>query len=359
MYFNIENILYLYSFVALALIIYNIRELFLINREKEKREYLVNKYNEEIKNKILSLKEEKQIDESYINILAKELGKVDNLLAFRDAMVKNKDDRYIRLYKDIIYDSFVELSLHYSKKNDMEKALFVYIIGVMEIERENSRRLDNIIINFLKNPSVYLVENTIKAFIKLGHKDSLIKTLNILNFNGIYHNEKLVSDGLLEYRGNKLDLAKELWEYRNEWMVSYVIAVIKFIRMIGCDFKEEFYNALKNENLNIEIKLELIRYFGKFKYDKVLDYMIDLFEKEDKVDRNFLIVISTVLSSYPSKRTIEILKKGMTNSNWYIRNNSCSSFLSLKPSQDDINDILNGKDRYAKEALLYQLEKGD
>ena len=357
MHFRIEYVLYFYSLISIALVFYNIRYVFHKSKEDERHEALVNKYIKEYDKEIISLKKNKDINKKYYKKLIKELRKVNNLLAFHDFIMLKRKVEDSEIYGEFIYDVFLELSIFYNRKSDMEKALFVHMVGHLNIEKDDSRSLDNRIINFLEKPSVYLVENTISAFIILGHKDSLIKTLNILNFKKVYHNEKLISDGLLEYKGNKLELAKELWEYRREWMVPYVISIIKFIRVIGSDFKEQFYYALTQENLHIEIKIELIRYFGKIKYDKVLDYLLEVFESKEDIDTNFLIVASTVLSNYPSRRTIEVLKRNMTNSNWYIRNNSCASFLSLNPSQEDINDILNGDDRYGKETLLYQLEK--
>ena len=359
MYFTIENILYFYSFISIALILYNIKYVFLKKKEEKKHTYLVNKYIKEYDKNIILLKENKCINKKYYRRLIKELKKINNLLAFEVSIISKKNTEYFEIYRNFLYDVFLELAVFYKKKSDMEKGLFVYIIGNINIERVDSRTLDNRIINLLEEPSVYLVENTLKTFIRLGHKDSLIKALKILNFKRIYHNEKLISDGLLEYKGDKLDLAEELWEYRSEWMVSYVVSIIKFIRTVSDDFKEEFYYALISENLDIEIKIELIRYFGKVKYNKVLDYLLEIIETEENIDRNFLIVATTVLSNYPSKRTIEVLKRGMTDSNWYIRNNSCASFLSLNPSEKDINDILNGDDKYAKDILVYQLEKGE
>lgn len=359
MYFKIENVLYFYSFVSISLILYNIIYIYSKNKAEEKHNYLVSKYINEYEKNIIILKQEDNINKNYYKKLKRELRKVNNLLAFSDAMSQKKYTEDFKIYKKFIYDIFLDLYILYNKKTDMEKALFVYIVGNLKIEKEENRILDKRIINFLEKPSVYLVENIIKAFIVLGHKESLIQSLNILNFNKIYHNEKLISDGLLEYTGDKSELSRELWEYRHDWMIPYVISIIKFIKSIGCDFKEEFYNALTKEELDIEIKLELIRYFGKIKYDKVLDYLLDLIENDENIDNNLHIVIAITLSNYPSQRTINALKNGMKNSNWYIRNNSCVSFLALNPSQRDINDILNGNDKYAKDTLLYQLEKGD
>lgn len=359
MYFTIEGALYFYSLVSIAVIFYDLKYILSRNKENEKHDFLVNKYIKEYNESVKLIKENKNINKKYNKKLVKELRVVKNLLAFNDVIESKKDTDDFEIYKNYIYDIFVDLSTFYNKKSDKEKALFVYIIGNLNIDKKDNRNLDNIILSFLEKPSVYLVENIFKAFVILGHKDKLIKAIDILNLKKIYHNDKLISDGLLEYKADKLELAKELWKYRNKWMVCYVKAVIKFIRIKGYDFKEEFYYALTKENLDIEIKIELLRYFGRVKYDKVLDYLLEVIQTQKNIDINFLIGTATTLSNYPSNRTIEVLKKGMTNSNWYIRKNSCASFLALNPSKDDIDDILNGHDRYAKDILLYQLDRRD
>lgn len=359
MYFTIENVLYFYLFISISLIIYNIIYIYTRNKEEKKHNYLINKYNNEYEKNIRILKEKKPINKRDYKRLIKELRKIDNLLAFSDAMQQKQYTKDFEVYKNFIYDIFLDLYIFYNKKTDMEKALFVYMVGNLKIEKYNNRVLDKRIINFLEKPSVYLVENTLKTFIVLGHKESLIQSFNILNFNQIYHNEKLISDGLLEYNGDKLELSRELWSYRDGWMTSYIVAIIKFIKSMKYDFREEFYNELIKENLDIEVQLELIRYFGKVKYNKVLYYLLNIMESNENKDTNLHIITAITLSNYPSERTIEVLKKGMKSSNWYIRNNSCTSFLSLNPSKKDIDDILSGNDKYAKDILLYKLERGD
>lgn len=359
MYFTIRGALYFYSLVAIAVIFYDLKYILSRNKENDKHDFLVSKYTNEYNESVKLIKENKNINKKYNKRLVKELSVTKNLLAFNDVIESKKDTDDFEIYRNYIYDIFVNLSTFYNKKSDKEKALFVYIIGNLNIDKKDNRNLDNIILSFLDKPSVYLVENIFKSFVILGHKDKLVKAIDILNLKNIYHNDKLISDGLLEYKGDKLDLAKELWKYSDKWMVCYVKAVIKFIRTENYDFKEEFYYALTKENLDIEIRIELLRYFARVKYDKVLEYLLEVIQTQKNIDINFLIVTATTLRNYPSKRTIEILKKGMTNSNWYIRKNSCASFLALNPSKDDIDDILNGHDRYAKDILLYQLERRD
>lgn len=357
MSFTIEEVLYLYSFISISLIIYNTKYMFLKIRNENKNNNLKEKYLKEYNMIIYSLKENTYFYIVYHKRLVKELKKINSILAFNEAINLKKYSEDFKLYRTFIYNVLLDVSKDYDAKSNMEKALFVYIIGNLNIYIDNDYRLDNKIISYLNNPSVYLVENSINTFVLLGHKDSLIKILNLLNLKDIYHNEKLLSDALLKYNGNKIQLAKELWKYRYKWNEKYIKAIIKFITNMKFDFKEEFYNELTNENLTNEVLIELIRYFGKVRYDKVLDLILDILEIKDNTDINLRIVIVSILGKYPYKRVINALKRQMKSSNWYVRNNACLSFLELNPEKVDIDYILKGKDKYAKDILIYQLEK--
>ena len=71
MYFTIENILYLYSFIAIALIFYNIKYIFIKDREDYKHNSLVTKYIKENDETIALLKENKAISKKYYKNLIK------------------------------------------------------------------------------------------------------------------------------------------------------------------------------------------------------------------------------------------------------------------------------------------------
>ena len=271
MFSTLEDVLYFYILVSIALIFYNIRYILLKNKEKEKYNFLVSKYIKEYYESIKNTKEIKNINKNIV----KELSNIKNLEAFNDAISSLKYTEELKMYKENMYNYFLELSRIYNKKSDMEKSLFVYIVGNLNICSKENVDLNNNILGFLENPSVYLVENILKTFIKLEEKDNIVRVIDILNLRKIYHSDKLISDGLLEYKGDKLELVRELWKYRNKWMVCYVKAIIKFIRIERYDFKEEFYYALTKEKLDREIRIELVRYFGIVKYDKVLDYLLE------------------------------------------------------------------------------------
>ena len=61
------------------------------------------------------------------------------------------------------------------------------------------------------------------------------------------------------------------------------------------------------------------------------------------------------LGAYPGEETVEILKQCLCHGNWYIRYNAALSLERLNISSRELEDILEGDDRYAREVLEYRI----
>ena len=46
----------------------------------------------------------------------------------------------------------------------------------------------------------------------------------------------------------------------------------------------------------------------------------------------------------------------MNNSNWYIRFNASKTLESFHLTYQELGDVMDGRDRYAREILQYQME---
>ena len=66
----------------------------------------------------------------------------------------------------------------------------------------------------------------------------------------------------------------------------------------------------------------------------------------------------TVLAQYPAPQTVAVLKGCLSSRVWYVRNNAAASLCSLEVSLgEDLGDVLDGTDAYAREMLLYHWER--
>ncbi|EJW93539.1 hypothetical protein EVA_18353, partial [gut metagenome] len=70
----------------------------------------------------------------------------------------------------------------------------------------------------------------------------------------------------------------------------------------------------------------------------------------------YAAISATALSNYPGEQTIKALKGAMNNPSWYIRLNAAKSLESFHLTYQDLIDVMDGKDRYAREILQYQMD---
>ena len=84
----------------------------------------------------------------------------------------------------------------------------------------------------------------------------------------------------------------------------------KLFRMISGNFNERLLIVLKDEENDRELRLAVIRYFRKYKYDKAWEYLCCLVEEWRESDWEYAALSALALESYPGKRTIDALKKG-------------------------------------------------
>ena len=70
----------------------------------------------------------------------------------------------------------------------------------------------------------------------------------------------------------------------------------------------------------------------------------------------YAAIAGTALASYPGERTVEVMKKALTSSNWYIRFNAAKSLESFQLTYLELSDVIESNDRYAREIMQYQVD---
>ena len=70
----------------------------------------------------------------------------------------------------------------------------------------------------------------------------------------------------------------------------------------------------------------------------------------------YTTVSVSALAGYSGERVIDALKNALHSANWYVRYAAAVSLEALQVTYDDLIDIMNGNDRYAREMITYRLE---
>lgn len=359
MNFSIDKVIYSYLFVCCVLLIYNIIYIAYSKRGKKKYNKKVNGWKKEIRRQLHNLNLGRVIEESHKKLLNKKLNNVNELIFYVRALDSLRDTG-VKLEKYIQENYLViqELAYKYARKESMSRAFFAYFIfkNPPQKDKEYSPLME-ILISYMDNSTVYCRENVLNALYALGNSQAIENSLQIMNDRQWFHHRKLLSDGLLTFAGDKYDLAERLWNYFQKWDDNIMVSVIQFITAYSSNFKTRFFSVLQSEDVSLDIKLAIMRYYRRYIYKPVEPLLIAYLNDEKEVDENIKIVAAAILDKYPSEETIETLKRALNHRNWYLRYNAALSLVNLKVDIERLQDILEGKDRYAKEILSYMIEQ--
>ncbi|WP_053983580.1 HEAT repeat domain-containing protein [Niameybacter massiliensis] len=355
---GIEVLVYIYGTICLTLVAYSI----FYKVQERKVNQLTSKrtifWEEAIKEQCRGLAKGNKCSEKHKKFLCKKLIHLNHLIAFQHALQKQQDEQ-IDILDDYIIEItsiFVFLGMEYSKKEDMEKAYLAYVISLFwPCHMKEHHRMMDILVSYLIETTVYCRENVLQALYRIGNIQAVENALRILNDHHYFHHSKLLADGLITFSGNQKFLAQVLWKSCKEWDDEMVIAIIQFITKCDEDFTELFWEMMNDSNVQIEIRLALIRYYKKHYYEPAGKQLCQYIEESDERNVILGIVATSALENYPGATTMKVLKKALHHSDWYIRHNAAIALIHLGITGEEIDEILKGADHYASEMLSYML----
>lgn len=252
---------------------------------------------------------------------------------------------------------FRSLALVYQKKDELQKAYFARILELYGIgQDEHYDELKKILVEMACSTSVYTRENALRVLYHSGSTEAVIRAFLQMSRRGVFHYGKLLTDGLLSFCGDQEALVWELWKCRNQLSSDYVLAVMQFIRMSQGGYEEEFCNFLQEENVDLELRLEALRYFRRYHHPPVYPLLLRLMNGSGEYGWEYQAVTALTLVNYPCAKTEAVLKAALCHRNWYVRYNAAASLVTAFGTDEArFVDVLGGDDRYAKEILGYML----
>ncbi len=70
----------------------------------------------------------------------------------------------------------------------------------------------------------------------------------------------------------------------------------------------------------------------------------------------YAAISASCLAGYPGDDVTAALMEAMHSSNWYVRYNASISLESLHLEYSDLIEVVGGRDRYAREMMMYRLD---
>ena len=357
--FDISFVIYGYLFICLVLMVFNILYIFYSSGLKKRIAKNAIHWEKEIKEQITYLQKGKEIEQSHMDSVLKKMKNTNQMVAYVRALELVKESNIdTREYSSALYLQVQGLAHAYAKKEKADKAFFAYFVAENPPCRgEDYRPLMEILISYLEDSTIYCRENVLKAFYAMGNTQAVETTIDWMEARGMFHHQKLLADGLMTFQGDKALLANRLWDKRWQYSTTTNVAVIQFISAKMDGYEEAFYEELKRTDVDIEIRIAMLRYFQRHYYAPIKGLLNEVVNTPEMADENLLIVATSVLGKYPGEDTKEALKKALRHRNWYVRKNAAASLVNITEDEKEYESILKGKDRYAREILEYTLEE--
>ena len=357
---DVETILSIYSIICLAVIGFNVLNIFASRVEPHIINLMLKIYSKTIEGYIERYKDGKAIGKiaawrmrfSFRRTL--QLTAFDNLISQIESVHEKE-----MLYDIIRYNYFIvyDITEKFLKESPIKTAYFLNLFYKYDIL--SVRPNDNIIalINkFLYKPSIYIRHNAFLVILKNGDPYKVADAINIINKADGYNHEKILSVGLMGFEGDSDKLISILLNNFDSYKTWIQDAICNYASIAGGAHKSTILNIMNDEGYSNKTRVFCIRYFGFYVYDKAFPYIIQYAVDTNPSKWEFAEMAVKTLSSYNCIETIYTLKDCLKSSNWNIKVDAAKALASFGVKYNDLLDIFNGEDRYAKEIMQYFLD---
>lgn len=354
----VTRIIFFYIFICVSLLIYDLSYIMLANHNKKKHLRRIRIWKKELNNILSFMGQGYSLEENHKIKLKRKLVRVRELMAYNEAIkavFKEKDN--LEKYFWSFRHEFRYLAILYKKRESMDRAFISFLLSDYYASANYAKdELGEILLTYLDDSTVYCRENVLHGLYSIGNIGAVENAFSMFNEMEWYHYPRLISDGLISFSGDKVELVWRLWKHLEDWEDGLIVAVIQFASIISDVFSQEFLLALEDDNTPLEIRYELLRYFQRWYYEPAGEFLIKciLSDEIDKV--GLAIVASNVIGFYPGNETIEALKKAVLSQDWYVMRNAASSLVTLGITLTEVDEVKESGNLDAVDMLEYMIE---
>ena len=350
---QVRTVIYFYIFVCIVLLVFNLLYIFRsenIKREHRKRVRRWNWYLE-------SFSQGKPIWQP--KKVERKLWNIQELMAFHEGMEgwNQTQKKGAESFFKENHETILKVAERYRGKAAMEQAFFAYVIAAFHPKMGEKRdALMERLLSYLDNSTVFSRENVLNALYALGNAQAVEHAFVLMSQHGWYHDPRLLADGLNRFQGEKELLAGRLWDIYDGLTECFQVGILRFIDGLpGDHFAGPILKALEMEELPVETRFTMIRYFRRHPFPEAKPVLLKILKGEAEGKREFAIAAATSLAAYADDESREALKEALHSPNWYVRQNAARSLKTLGVTWEEARASAAG-DRYATEMLEYILE---
>lgn len=280
--------------------------------------------------------------------LSRMLTRTKNLITLQSELEKAPDAA--DWFRTIIFER-IDV---YQQKSDYEQAFYTYVISCFDYTDEPlPRRFANSFLTFLDSKSLYTFSNTMNAIYRFGQMNLILLAIDKANERGRFYHKKLLTDGLLASRVDQAELTAELLQRFHQYSPHIQECLLDFFRMGQGDASSLCMELMLCRDYDEQLRCCAMRYFSRHPSESSRRYFLEILRDEGSAWVEQMLAIQA-LGCYRDSEVYQAVKGKATSRHWYVRTNALEYLHKQRISREEITEILQTRDKYASEALLYQ-----
>ena len=355
----VQILIYVYLGICAGMILFNIATA-LLSRRREHRSFRDGiRLELTVSRELDRLAETGAVSERHLRFMERRLRRVNGMAAFDAALERLcvRRPELTRSYLTALNGVTITLAEDYCRRDEIEAAYFPYIIRKYRLlDGQENEALKTMLLDLLHESSIYCRENAMQALYTSGDAQIIVRALRIIDASSLYYNTKLLADGLLNFNGDKTQLAEALWAAFEDFKVWMQVTILNYFRFSSGAHCERVLALLNDGARDDELHFSCLRYLGRYPYPPAYADLLRYATPSENARWEYAAIASSVLASYPGAETAAVLERNLYHPNWYIRFNASKSLEQLGFGYRDLIDVIEGNDRYASEILRYRFD---
>lgn len=244
-------------------------------------------------------------------------------------------------------DEILALINTYYKRNDTEKAYYMYVLSTFSYETKFENQ--DFILKYLESPSIYVISNTMDAIFAIGDEILLLKAIETLSNKATFYHKKLITDGLIKFKGDKKFLSDLILAHLSKYNVEIQVALIDFLRIDKIVVENVDFTRFLT--FNKELKYSTLRLLNSFESDNYDEIYVEILMNDD----DWIAKMLALQGIKDKSKKFRFIQKYAYSSNFNLRKVAVNELFKDFGKQE-INQIMQKDDIYTNEAIFYLFE---
>lgn len=358
-----EVLLYGYGIICLSMIVFNLIYEIVMRSNDDRIIRRSRQFEDLVSEELGRISQGQPLNFRHIELLQRRLSRISNLRAFDQTLERclaDRDDESARAYLEQLQPVILHLAMVYRKRDNLQAAYFAYFLNRHRNRINEYKQMDvvqDVLVDYMKKNSLYCRVNALKTLCAFGSPDCILKAISIQDRSGSFLHERIFTECLLDYNGDSDQLIRMLWERLDQFSLRTQRGILDYIRFKTGNCQEEMLCVMTDYGRDRELRYSAIRYFGRYPYPPARTHLLEFVGDTDPERWEYAAISAAALAGYPGQDVVNALIKCMYSSNWHVRYNAAVSLEARGLSYSDLTELVGGKDRYAREMIMYLLER--